>query len=129
MNALAHFRAFGWCASAEIEHWEAERTTCGLALEFESKAFSNAQLGTVQRQLEAAGYRVFDANAAPGSVHWESRWQMIEVMALRTGDDAPLRRVPGGLSCDGFVNGNDTYCCRVKTGWWRTRKPGQPTCT
>ena len=100
-----------------------------LALEFESKAFSNAQLGTVQRQLEAAGYRVFDANAAPGSVHWESRWQMIEVMALRTGDDAPLRRVPGGLSCDGFVNGNDTYCCRVKTGWWRTRKPGQPTCT
>ena len=100
-----------------------------LALEFESKAFTNAQLGAVQRQLEAAGYRVFDANAAPGSVHWESRWQIIETMALRTGDDAPLRRVPGGLSCDGFVNGADTYCCRVKTGWWRTRKPGQPKCT
>lgn len=96
-----------------------------LALEFESKSFTNAQQDALQHKLEGLGYRVMDANAPPDAIHWESRWQTIETMAIHTGEEAAASSrptlVPGGLSCANF---SAQYCCREETGWWRKRKRG-----
>ena len=117
-----------------LEAYDLGRPGRPLAIEYESKGFSNAQLDVIQRKLEAHGYRVMDANAAPRSVHWESCCHVIETMALRTGEEArPIVPVPEArgstIRCDGFVATNATYCCHEKKGWWRRRTPGADRCS
>ena len=52
-------------------------------VEFEGKTMTPIMINDMQQLFESYGYKLFDSNATPDRLHWMSKWQYIELFAVR----------------------------------------------